>query len=121
MTSERRTQIRYLTDLETLWASITGIASRGPVRIRDISRTGARLEVGHPVVPGERVRIRLRKVMEARLVYVQPTRRGTWVAGCQFDRELSEEEMKDLVGGQPASSVLATQKERDPYRASPVG
>ena len=35
--------------------------------------------------------------MEARLVYVQPTPEGIWVAGCIFDHELSEEELKILV------------------------
>jgi len=35
--------------------------------------------------------------MEARLVYVQPTPKGKWVAGCIFDHELSEEELKILV------------------------
>jgi hypothetical protein len=35
--------------------------------------------------------------MEARLVYAYATSSGTWMAGCKFDRELSEEEMKDLV------------------------
>jgi hypothetical protein len=35
--------------------------------------------------------------MEARLIYVQPTPEGTWMTGCKFDKELSEEEMKVLV------------------------
>jgi hypothetical protein len=97
MPSERRSQVRSRTNLETRWASITGAASKNPVRILDISRTGARLEVDCPVVPGERVRIRLRTVMEARLVYVQATPEGKWMAGCQFDRDLSDEEMRILV------------------------
>jgi len=105
MTSERRNQVRHLTDIETLWASITGVGSKGTIRIRDVSRSGAKLEVDHPVVPGERVRIKLQTVMEARLVYVQPTRSGTWMAGCQFDRELNEEEMKNLVRGPLPPSV----------------
>jgi len=99
MASERRTHVRSRTNFETQWASITGIASKGSIHVRDISRTGACLEIGHPAVPGERVRIRLQTVMEARLVYVQPTSEGKWLAGCQFDRELSEEEMKFLVRG----------------------
>jgi hypothetical protein len=55
------------------------------------------LEVNHPIVAGERVRIKLHTVMEARLVYAYATPAGTWMAGCKFDRELSEEEMKDLI------------------------
>jgi len=35
--------------------------------------------------------------MEAQLVYVQPTPDGKWEAGCKFDKELSEEELKNLV------------------------
>src|SRR6516165_4007085 len=93
MPLERRSQVRALTNVETVWASITGVSSKSSTRILDISRSGARLEVNHPVVPGERVRIKLQTVMEARLVYVQATRSGTWIAGCQFDRELSEEEL----------------------------
>ena len=97
MPSERRSQVRHRTNVETLWASITGAWSKNPVRIRDISRTGAQLVSDHPVVPGERVRIELLTVMEARLVHVQPTPEGKWVAGCKFDKELSEEELKVLV------------------------
>jgi hypothetical protein len=111
MISERRNQVRHLTDIETLWASITGVGSKGTIRIRDVSRSGAKLEADHPVVPGERVRIKLQTVMEARLVYVQATRSGTWIAGCQFDRELSEEELKNLVRGPSHSSVSTAQKE----------
>jgi hypothetical protein len=99
MALERRSQVRNRTIVETQWASITGSGSKGPIQIRDISRTGARLEVNHPVVPGERVRIKLQTVMEAKLIYVQLTPEGTWMAGCKFDHELSEEEMKDLVRG----------------------
>src|SRR5262249_10335059 len=97
MSVERRNQVRNPINLETLWASIDGTKSKGPVRNWDISRTGARLEVDHPVAPGERVRIQLLTVMEARLIYVQPTPEGKWVTGCRFDRELSEEEMKHLM------------------------
>jgi hypothetical protein len=97
MLSERRRHVRHRTNVETLCVSITGTSSKSPIRIRDISRTGARLELDHPVAPGERVRIQLLTVMEAQLVYVQPTSEGTWMTGCKFDHELSEEEMKVLV------------------------
>jgi hypothetical protein len=97
MLSERRSQVRHPTNVETLWVSITGTSSKSPVRIRDISRSGARLEMDNPAVAGERVRIKLLTVMEAQLVYVQPTPDGKWEAGCKFDKELSEEELKNLV------------------------
>jgi hypothetical protein len=97
MPSERRSQVRHNTNVETLWVSITGTSSKSPVRIRDISRAGARLEMDNPAVAGERVRIKLLTIMEAQLVYVQPTPEGKWVAGCKFDKELSEEELKVLV------------------------
>ena len=97
MPSERRSQIRYRTNLETLWASVTGVGVRSPARILDIGRTGARLEVDCPVVPGERVRIQLLKVMEGQLVYVQPTHEGKWRVGYKFDHEVSEEDLKVLV------------------------
>jgi hypothetical protein len=41
--------------------------------------------------------LELLTVMEARLIYVRPTPDGKWVAGCKFDKELSEEELKVLV------------------------
>jgi hypothetical protein len=97
MPPERRSQVRHRTNVETLWTPITGTSSKSPVRIRDISQAGARLETDHPVVPGARVRIQLLTVVEARLVYVQPTPEGKWVAGCKFDGELSEEELKVLI------------------------
>ena len=97
MHSERRSQVRHRTNVETVWVSITGTSSKSPVRIRDISRAGARLEMDNPAVAGERVRIKLLTVMEAQLVYVQSTHEGKWVAGCKFDKELSEEELKVLV------------------------
>jgi PilZ domain len=97
MPSNRRSQVRSRTNVETQWACITGTASKGSVLIRDISRAGACVEVDHPVAPGERVRIRLLTVMEARVVHVQETAEGKWLAGCQFDRELSEEEIRLLV------------------------
>jgi hypothetical protein len=97
MSLERRRHVRKPTNLETLWAPITGTYSKGPVRIRDISQSGARLEVDHPVAPGDRVRIQLTSVVEARLIYVQQTPQGKWTTGCQFDFELTEEEMEPLV------------------------
>ncbi len=97
MPAERRSHVRHRTKVETLWVSITGTNSKSPVRIRDISRGGARLEMDNPAVAGERVRIKLRTVMEAQLVYVQPTPEGKWLAGCKFDKDLSEEELKVLV------------------------
>ena len=97
MLSERRRHVRHPTNVETQWIPITGTSSKRPVRIRDISRGGARVEADHPVVPGQQVRIKLLTVMEARLVYVQPTPEGTWMTGCKFENELSEEEMKVLV------------------------
>jgi hypothetical protein len=109
MPLERRSQIRTLTNVETVWASITGASSKSTIRILDISRSGARLEVNHPVVSGERVRIKLQTVMEARLIYVDHTCKGTWTAGCKFDRELSEEELKDLVPRQ-MSPLLSSGK-----------
>jgi PilZ domain len=97
MHSERRRHVRHPTNVETQWVPITGTSPKSAIRIRDISRGGARVEVDHPVVAGQQVRIKLLSVMEARLVYVQPTPQGTWMTGCQFDSELSEEEMKVLV------------------------
>ena len=97
MLSERRRHVRHRTNVETQWIPITGTSSIRPVRIRDISRGGARVEVDHPVVPGQQVRIKLLTVMEARRVYVQPTPEGTWMTGCKFESELSEDEMKVLV------------------------
>ena len=47
--------------------------------------------------------------MEARLIYVDHTCKGTWTAGCKFDRELSEEELKDLVPRQ-MSPLLSSGK-----------
>ena len=97
MRSERRSEVRCRTNLETLWAPATGAGSKTPVRIKDISSTGARLEADHPVVPGERVIIQLLTEMEAQLVYVHPTPEGKWVVGCKFDRELSKGELKVLA------------------------
>ena len=111
MLSERRSQVRTRINVVTLWASITGASSKSPVRIWDISRSGARLEVDHPVYHGERVRIQLQTVMEGRLVYVQPTPQGKWMAGCKFDKELSEEELKVLVCGQLPAWRPAAQEE----------
>lgn len=97
MFTERRSHVRHRTNVETQWTSITGPSAKSPVRIKDISRSGARLETDHSVVPGERVRIRLLSVMEAQVVHVRPTPDGKWVAGCKFDGELSDEEVKMLV------------------------
>jgi PilZ domain-containing protein len=110
MPLERRRQVRKLTNVETQWTSITGADFKGAIRILDVSRSGARLEVHHPIVAGGRVRIKLRKVMEACLVYAYATPAGTWMAGCKFDRELSEEEMRDLVreGSPPSLPDMAS-------------
>lgn len=97
MSSDRRSQTRRRTNVETLWASITGPSFKSPVRIRDISPTGARLEVDHPIEPGEQVRIQLLRDIKARLIYVHRTLEGKWVAGCKFEDELTEKELKVLA------------------------
>lgn len=116
MLTERRSQIRKLTVVETLWASISGLGSKRPVRIRSISGSAAWLEVDHPVVAGERVRIQLQTVMEARLIYVRPTRSETCMAGCKFDHEFSEEELKDLVHPQMSPLLPTRPNELGPCR-----
>jgi hypothetical protein len=97
MPSERRSQVRHRTNIETLWTSTSRTSTRSIVRIRDICRTGAQFEVSDPVCPGDRVRIELLTIVEGQVVYVHPTPEGKWIVGCKFDRELSEQEMKMLV------------------------
>jgi PilZ domain-containing protein len=112
MSLERRSHIRKITNVETQWASTTGPGCEGALRILDVSRSGARLEVHHPIVAGQRVKIKLHTVMEARLVYAYATSAGTWIAGCKFDHELSEEEMRNLVLGEWTPDMASVVSEK---------
>jgi len=47
---------------------------------------------------GDLVRIKLSRVVEGRLVHATRTPTGKWVVGCAFRGEISESEVRDLVG-----------------------
>jgi PilZ domain len=71
----------------------------------DVSRSGVRLVLDQPFAAGTALNIRVRKnsgptshLLWANVVWTHRNPESGWHLGCRFNQELSEEEMKELLG-----------------------
>jgi hypothetical protein len=73
-----------------------------PVAFVDVSRSGAGVLLASPVEPGALVTFtihassRRMMLLRGKVCYVEE-RRGEWMAGCKFDRLLTEVELSELA------------------------
>jgi hypothetical protein len=97
MSPERRKYPRFRAKVGTICASVSGRIPRFRARIVDISQSGVRLLVKPPLNVGDRLRIKLSRVVEGRLVHATPTQDNKWVVGCAFDGEIDASEVREVV------------------------
>jgi len=112
---DRRTHDRYSIDVRTLCRPLTGDASL-PVRIRNVSRTGANLIVSQPLTEGTMLRISLpgspagpHTTILACVMHARELSTAEWAIGCMFSLELSPEEMQ-LLGGEKTTAGADDQR-----------
>lgn len=101
---ERRQFPRHPTNVETVCHSLA-IGSDLNARIRDVSRSGVRLEVPQEIPVGTMIRLHIpssdgqaRTELLACVTNAQSCD-GSWTVGCMFSVELTDAEMK-LLGGE---------------------
>ena len=98
---ERRLWVRYPADLQAkIQLSDQGQGSKAAAHIRDISRGGANLLLGHEVQLGQLLNLELPATADdgahtvlACVVRVNPATDGRWEIGCVFSRELTDDDL----------------------------
>jgi serine/threonine protein kinase len=104
---ERRAARRYPTALGAACSPLQG-EGQWAAEVQDVSLTGVRLGLGRRFEPGAVLRVEVGASTSwlVRVRWVGEGKDGQWRLGCEFSRELSEEELKALLGGEPATVVL---------------
>jgi hypothetical protein len=103
---ERRASVRYPCDLDTSCqpiASARGMQWTG--KVQNISRGGLSLVLGRRFELGTLLAIEVQgkdghssaRTLLARIVHIALQGPNTWVMGCKFSSELSDEELKVLL------------------------
>jgi hypothetical protein len=101
---EHRLWVRYSSTPETpLQAGSEQVS--WSAQIQDISRGGVSLLGNHPFDPGTVLKIDLPltdhvipSTLLAKVVHASAKPNGVWALGCAFIKELSEEELRPLLG-----------------------
>jgi hypothetical protein len=104
-TEERRIRVRYPSNVHVHFQAVNGsLGARLTARVRNISLGGVSLIVGHRFTPGDLLSIELPQAdgrpgatVLACVVHVTPQPSGEWALGCNFIRELSDDELKALL------------------------
>jgi hypothetical protein len=102
--AERRREVRYATcdPVQVSLLDLGGLEIAGVVR--DVSKSGLRLEIGLPVIPGSRLKIRLRShVIFGEVRYCFPAR-GTWQAGVAISEAYFQPCAASGTGGELGAS-----------------
>jgi hypothetical protein len=94
---KRRKWVRRLANLEVEFVPVSGTLPVCSAMIRDISCGGVRLVSIVPVEFGTTIRMRLKSVREARVVYVSREPRGQWSIGCVFSEEIPSADVQQLL------------------------
>lgn len=104
--ADRRGAERRACDLQPFWR-IAGQdnADAPPAGIHDISATGIGLRVRQPLKPGTVLILtlqsgdsRLSRPLPVRVMHATALADGDWLAGCQFVRPLSGQDLQALLG-----------------------
>jgi len=94
---KRRKWVRHLANLEVEFVPVSGTLPVCSATIRDISCGGVRLVSIVPVEFGTTIRMRLKSVHEARVVYISRETRGRWSIGCAFSEEIPPVDVQQLL------------------------
>jgi hypothetical protein len=104
LTADRRASVRYLCAPETFsYALGKGQDVCLVARVRDLSCDGIGLGLTQAVAPGTILNVELQGTdrqlpcfLLARVKHITPQADDTWLAGCQFVRRLTEDELQAL-------------------------
>jgi hypothetical protein len=105
---ERRRAERFPCTLQPFWR-LAGAEDDGEAgaSVRDVSTTGIALRLDEPLKLGAVVIINLQardqrrsRPLAVRVMHVTPQAEGGWVAGCQFIRPLSTQDLEALLAAQ---------------------
>jgi hypothetical protein len=102
LVTERRRAPRFPSDLQTSCRPLTTRdGTSWPARVRDISRGGVALILRRRFEPGAVLTMELEdpagavsRSVFARVIHVRPDEAGTWMLGCAFTGELSDDELR---------------------------
>jgi hypothetical protein len=105
---ERRASVRYACSLENFSTKVsTGSkteADQWPATVLDISASGVALLLRRPFEPGTVLTLALRdenfkveQTLQIRVAHLKPRSRSEWLAGCSFERALTETEVRALL------------------------
>jgi serine/threonine protein kinase len=100
----RRGAARFPSVMKAYCTPTTGTHARWSAEVRDLSLTGACLELRRRVEPGTAVRVALlddtlRPIFPAVVRWVRSTVDGVWWHGCQFQTAMTDHELMVLLGG----------------------
>lgn len=106
---ERRAWVRYGSDLDAVCRGAGAMKDAGwTAKVKDISMGGVGLLMRHRFRPGTPLLVEMKnksgslcRVVPARVVHAKPVRAGgeaCWHVGCAFVSNLSDEEVKALLG-----------------------
>src|SRR5438132_9147820 len=101
---ERRQAVRHACQISTAYHTLAEASSHPRLAwIADISLLGLALVAGHPIRPTTRLGVEVRSpdgafsyLLVVRVVRTVPYRDG-WLAGCAFDRPLTDDELENLL------------------------
>lgn len=97
---KRRKWARCPAKLNVEFVSVSGTLPVCSAIIRDMSCGGVRLVSIVPVESGTMIRMRLKSVREARVVYVSRETTGQWSMGCSFSDEIPSADLQQLLVNQ---------------------
>jgi eukaryotic-like serine/threonine-protein kinase len=100
----RRKTVRFPSVMKAYCSPATGTHARWSAEVRDLSLTGACLELRRRMEPGTSVRVALlddtlRPIFPAVIKWVRSTIEGVWWHGCQFSSAMTDHELMVLLGG----------------------
>ncbi len=104
--SERRRAKRYPLKLETVYrpTSTSSIDLWRSAKIRNISIRGIGLLLPRPFEAGAVLEIELEnsaqsffRILQVRVIHMNPMRGSSWAAGCAFTRKLTPKELQALI------------------------
>ncbi len=107
--ADNRRWVRYECDVHATYELITAAGEKHPAQVLNISASGVGLVVSRHVEPGALLNVELQSpegktlhTMLACVVHVNPRSNSQFALGCNFIRELSEEDLEQLIARQPA-------------------
>jgi hypothetical protein len=118
--TERRAWVRYPSDRDTFCQPGIGRKERDlwwQAQIRDISNAGIGLILNRRFTPGTILSVELPTTHSgsvilqlARVVHASPQADGRWLIGCEFAKQLSDDDLASLTGHDQGANKLENRK-----------